>query len=204
MVWERVRQKEAERERAAREAAENARAAAEQSARREREQRASAARKTNQERRTREEHAWNLMDESQIIAQLAQLRNGIPGKKDLVVDRNSANVTLVWGRYHVAGTPLTARGVSFIEGDITYSSYTRVKNYSYIGVQFNLNDESMTIEYGHAFQDHKLTSSQWRTQYSLVIDALAEAYLNPRRVNRTERDDNRPSSSTSNPECCCS
>ena len=187
MVWERIEQKAKERE-AAR-IREQQEAAQRESARRQeqlRVQRNNEA-KAEQERNNRREHARRLMEESRIISHLEAIKNKVIGaRKDLIIDLDEAKVTLAWGRYHLTS-----------KGEIVYSSITRVQNYSYIEVEFRLGNETMRIN------GHELSSEQWRNQNDTVVDALADAYLSPKRANTSEKDESSSySGGSSSGECC--
>lgn len=138
-------------------------------------------------RQTNRENARRLIDQSGVLGHLEELKQNIRAeKKDIVIDLDRATVTLLWGRYHITSA-----------GKIDYSSYTRLKNYSQITVVFNLGDESLSIN------GRKIDGETWKKDKDPTIDALAEAYLNPDRVNTTESADNAPSySSSSGGECC--
>src|SRR3989344_6969638 len=168
MVWERIEQKAQERK-AAQISQEQEDAQRELTRKQEN---LRVQREAEQERNNRCEHAKRLMEESRIISHLEAIKNKVIGaRKDLIIDLDKAKVTLAWGRYHL--TP---------KGEIVYSSLTRVQNYSYIEVEFRLGNETMRIN-GHEF-----SSEQWRNQNDTVVDALADAYLSPKRVNTSERE----------------
>lgn len=138
-------------------------------------------------RQTNRENARRLIDQSGVIGHFEELKQNIRAeKKDIVIDLDKATVTLLWGRYHITST-----------GKIDYSSYTRLKNYSQITVVFNLDNESLSIN------KQKIDGEAWKKDKDPIIDALAEAYLNPERVNTTERSDNAPSYSSSSASECC-
>lgn len=200
MVWERIEEKQRQqREIVQREEEKRIQANrnAEQQKQKEQQRKRAEAARARQER---EEHLWRLVDESGIIYQLSSLRDGIGGKKDIVANTNHASVTLVWGRYHVQKRDSYISGKNrFIEGEIDYSTITKIKDYSYIEVNFNLQNESMIIN------EKELFAKDWRTNHNHIIDALADAYLSPGRINTSlQRERERSSSSSSgSPECCC-
>ena len=187
MVWERIEQKFREREDAR--IREQQEAAQRESARRQEQvrfQKENEA-KAEQERNNRCEHAKRLMEESRIISHLEAIKNKVIGaRKDLIIDLDEAKVILAWGRYH-----LTAKG------ELVYSSFTRVKDYSYIEVKFRLGNETLEIN------GHELSSEQWRNQNDTVTDALADAYLSPRRVKTSEKVERSSyTGGSSSGECC--
>lgn len=202
MVWERIREKQEEQAHTARQAALEAEQRSQLAAQQRAQEQQQAQTQALQERITREQQAWSLIYESMLIPQMAALRGGIGGKTDIVVNKGNASVTLVWGKYHATGESLAVDGYGFVEGKVDYSSYTRVKNYSFIEASFNLADGLLKIKSGQ-FREATFPAATWRTQYNLVVDALADAYLKPGRVVTSEADDNRPSTPSSTPECCC-
>lgn len=186
MVWERIEQKSREREEARRQAEQERNTREREQVQRQNEETAARARELAAKR----ELAQRLISESRIVESLGQIKNRIvtSGRKDIVVDLDSvasgrASVTLAWGRYHLNH-----------QGKIDYSSFTRVQDYSYIEVEFDLRDESMKINYS------RFPKEQWTTQYNTVLDALADAYLNPKHYQASER--SYISGGSSTPECC--
>lgn len=187
MVWERIEQKARERNAARisqeQEDAFKALTRMQENLRIQRENEA----KAEQARNDRHEHVKRLIGESRIVSHLEVIKNKVLGaRKDLIIDLDKAKVTLAWGRYHL--TP---------KGEIVYSSFTRVQDYSYIEVEFQLDNETMKIN------GHGLSSEQWRNQNETVVDAIADAYLSPKRVNTSEKSDRSSySGGSSTPECC--
>lgn len=202
MIWERIRQKDAgvkaEAERARLEEARRQKAEAEERLRQEGERKA----KATEEESTRLRHLLTLLHESRLIQHMVDLKRDIGGdRKDIVFEYEG--ITLYWGRYHIKQeTELVLSGHTLKRGHVSYSSFTRVKDYSYIAARFDLKDESLEIN------GREIPREKWRSNQNVIIDALADAYLNPRREQFSEREDRErerarsSSSSSGSTECC--
>ena len=183
MVWERIEQKAQERK--AVQISQEQEDAQRELTRKQENLR--VQREAEQERNDRREHVKRLMEESRIVSHLEVIKNKVIGtRKDLIIDLDKAKVTLAWGRYHLT-----------FKGEIVYSSFTKVQDYSYIEVEFRLYDETMKIN------GDGLSSEQWRNQNETVIDAIADAYLSPRRVKTSEKVERSSyTGGSSSGECC--
>lgn len=197
MVWERIRQKDTEVERARLEKARRQEAEKEERLRQEREGKAKAAQKAAEEESARLRHRLTLLYESRLIQHMVDLKKGIGGKRDVVFEDNV--IALYWGRYHIEDeTELVLSGHTLKKGNVSYSSFTRVQDYSYIMARFDLEDESLYIN------GDKIPREKWRGRQDVIIDALADAYRNPHHKKSSERRDRESSSSSSgsSTECC--
>lgn len=201
MIWERIRQKDADAERGRLEEAQRQRA--EQRAEEEKELRQERERKAKfaEEEGARIRHLITLLHESRLIQHMADLKKGISvEKKDIVFDRHN-DITLIWGKYHIEDkTELVLSGHTLKKGHVSYASLTRVQDYLYIEAKFDLRDESLEIN------GRNIPREKWRGNQNVIIDALADAYRNPNRKQSSEREDRErskgSSSFSSSTECC--
>jgi len=136
-----------------------------------------------------------VLQESGVLVELgdieSRLLQGVE-KHRIIVDLDNANTKLVWG----SRLNISPQGVISRRPLMLGLAIDPILDYSHIDVSVNVDSESLGIN-GRTF-----LATEWRNRPKIIAEALAEAYLNPRR----SVEDNRPvqSSGGSNSECCCS
>lgn len=186
-----------EREKRQREKEKREREAAEASARQRAElERQQKAKRENEERgRFLRETNRRILHESGVIPALSDIERGrlkgTTANHTLIVNPDRGIATLAWGTRFIVE-----------DGRIGYEKpflgFGRgEKDYSYIEVCVDPDRRGIKIN------DRFLSEQEWRNR-ELVLDWLAKAYLNPRRVNEREPNYRSESSSSSSgtTECC--
>ena len=198
MVWERIHELEKQEQQRIR-----GEAARKESDRIARETQATikAQRETQErERKERERRKINkeIIEKSGALSIMKEIDRGLEGnvrKHAIVGSLESGYIRLAWGnKFKVID-----------ENIIGYErflgiKYTGIKDYSYIEVVVNSDDESIKIN------NKIVKKDQWQTNKTAVQDLLAQAYHSPYRVNDREEPPSKSSgyssSSSSNTECC--
>lgn len=146
----------------------------------------------------RQEKTRKLMNDSGIPDEMKRIGKEFLGgllgiKHDVFVDVDHGKVELAWGNYRKKN------------GEIDYTFWNGVLDYSYISAQFDVITNSVFINKGKT-----ITQTEWNSDRNLLVEALAKAYLDPLHIKSKDSDHwtrRRPpsssSSSSSSSECCC-
>lgn len=147
----------------------------------------------------RREKTMKLMKESGVQDEVRKIGKEFLGgfggiKHDVLIDVDSGIIQLVWGKYRKK------------KGEVDYTFWDGVLDYSYISAEFDITANSVSIN-----GKKTIAQTEWNSNRNLLVDALAKAYLDP--LHRKSKDSDhwirkpRTSSSSSetpsSSECCC-
>ncbi len=145
-----------------------------------------------------------LLNESAVMRPLQELERSLAhkaAKHAIVIDKDGCEVTVVWGnRFTVNDNKIGPEKTSLFLG----LGEDWINEYSAFSVLFNIDNGEVEV-YGRYGPQASLSKNEWKANPQRLVDALAEAYLNPFH-NTTRQSEARSSysssDSSSNTECC--